>query len=49
MAGETNDKASLPPLAVDPDPVLATLEHSAERLTPTDPDPLVSFIVPASL
>ena len=47
MAGETNDKASLPPIAVDPDPVLATLEHSAERLTPTDPDPLVSFIVPA--
>jgi glycosyltransferase involved in cell wall biosynthesis len=26
---------------------LTALEHSSDRLTPTDPDPLVSFIVPA--
>jgi glycosyltransferase involved in cell wall biosynthesis len=26
---------------------LSSLEHSSDRLTPTDPDPLVSFVVPA--
>ena len=37
----------LPPTAVDPHPALAELETHSDRLTPTDPDPLVSFVVPA--
>ncbi|MDQ3935755.1 MAG: glycosyltransferase family 2 protein [Actinomycetota bacterium] len=47
MTGETHDTGSLPPLAVDPTPALAEIEHSSERLTPTDPDPLVTFVMPA--
>ena len=35
------------PTAVDPQPALAELEKQSDRLTPTDPDPLVSFVVPA--
>ncbi len=34
-------------MAVDRTPSLIELGHSSDRLTPTDPDPLVSFIVPA--
>jgi glycosyltransferase involved in cell wall biosynthesis len=47
VTGEQRDKPAVPPTAVDPMPALAELDHSSERLTPTDPDPLVSFIVPA--
>ena len=41
------DQTNLPPTAIDPTPALAAVEQSSDRLTPTDPDPLVSFVVPA--
>ena len=47
MALERHENPPVPPTAVDPMPALAELEHSSDRLTPTDRDPLVSFIVPA--
>jgi glycosyltransferase involved in cell wall biosynthesis len=47
MTGEQRQRPAIPPIAVDPMPALAELDHSSDRLTPTDPDPLVSFVVPA--
>jgi glycosyltransferase involved in cell wall biosynthesis len=47
MERETPDTANLPPTAIDPTAALAAVESSSERLTPTDPDPLVSFVIPA--
>jgi glycosyltransferase involved in cell wall biosynthesis len=47
MTGDQRDTAAVPPIAVDPAPALAELDHSSERLTPTDPNPLVTFIMPA--
>jgi len=47
MPGKTNDKPSMPPSAVDPAPAMEGVAPTGDRLTPTDPDPLVTFIVPA--
>ena len=47
MSGETHDGSRLPPTAIDPTPALAQIERGADRLTPTSPDPLVSFVIPA--
>ena len=47
MSAESNDRTDLPPIAIDPTPALAQVESTADRLTPTSQDPLVSFVIPA--
>jgi glycosyltransferase involved in cell wall biosynthesis len=47
MTEQPSPTPDLPPTAIDPTPALAELESQSDRLTPTAPDPLVSFVVPA--